>query len=517
MYEVLMNTLRTFIGSGPWRLALEVAVPVVALALIAWSSPAYREWFGRMKAAESWRGILVTIGAGLVKTLSVLILARLIIVAMVMQAQMFDFKHGKVTEANRSAVLMKWGYPHEQKELAVSFTTKRTWVTRQLLIPGENQEKNTVTSDQYWKDENLPVQAVNGVLPKVISEREEQRDVSVAQKGIEEADVQVELTADERKLGGANYTGYQDAWRLQYAVVNRHEKPVTAQLRFPLPAKTGNFNKVSIVADGKNITDRTSTSEGGIRWTMPMEPGQKSVVVIAYEGRGLEYLRYIPRRMTQSGHYMVTAILNNIPVQDIDWCIGSMPPDQKLEQVRGMPYTLTWTLDNALTSYDIGIKLPEAKQPNYHVARLLKQAPVGLILLFLILVVPRLIVGTPVGLTEIALVSTGYYLLYTLMGRLADVIPDFTVSFILSAGLLSGLVAMLRLRDKTSRMLGRQDTAGFVVLGVLYPLAVVDAERTALWMQWFYLAFLAYACVLVARFRIGPAMKDKGAPPAKEG
>jgi len=509
MYELLMNTVRTFVGSGLWRMALVVAIPLVVLSLVAWSSPAFRGWFNRVKDAGSWQGITAAIVAGIVKVMMVLVITRLIIVAMVMQAEIFEFKHGKITEANRSAVLMKWGYPHEQKELAVSFTTKRTWLTRQLLITGEKQEKNTITSDESWKDENLPVQAVDGVLPKVISVREEQKDVAVTQKGVEEADVQVEVTANERMLGGANYAGYQDAWRLQYAVVNRSEKQVTAHLRFPLPAKTGNFNKVGIVVDGKNVTEGTSTSSGEICWTMPMEPAQRSVVVISYEGRGLEYLRYIPRRMTQSGHYLVTATVANIPVKEIDWCIGSMPPDQNLDQVKGMPYKLTWTLDNALTSYDIGIKLPEPKQPNYYVAKLLKQAPMGLILLLVLLVVPRLIIGRPVGLTDVSLVLAGYYLLYTFMGRLADVIPNFTLSFVISSAVLGGLVAVLRLRDKTSRILGWQDTIAFMVLGILYPLAVVDMERTALWMQIFYIVLLAYACVLVACYRIGPAMKGK--------
>jgi len=508
MYELLMNTIRTFVGSGLWRTTLVVAIPLVVLSLVAWSSPAFRGWFNRVREAGSWQGITAAIIAGVVKVMMVLVIARMIIVAMVMQAEIFEFKHGKITEANRSAVLMKWGYPHEQNELSVGFTAKRTWLTRQLLVPGE-KDKNTITTDESWKDENLPVQAVDGVLPKVISVREEQRDVPVPQKGVEEAEVQVELTANERKLGGANYAGYQDAWKLQYTVVNRSEKRVTANLRFPLPAKTGNFNKVAIVVDGKNITDTTSTTEGEICWTMPMEPKQKAVVAISYEGRGLEYLRYIPRRMTQSGHYLVTATIANIPVKEIDWCIGSMPPDQELDKVKGMPYRLTWTLDNALTSYDIGIKLPEPKQPSYYVASLLKQAPMGLILLLVVLMVPRLIIGKPVALTEVTLVSAGYYLLYTFMGRLAEVMPSFTLSFVISAAVMSVLVAVLRLRDRDSRLLGWQDTIAFLALAVLYPLAVVDTDRTALWMQMFYVVLLIYACVLVISYRIGPALKGK--------
>ena len=510
MYETFMNTVRTFFGSGLWRTALALAVPVVVLALVAWSSPAFRKWCGRMREAGSWRSMLVAIPTGIVKLLTVLVFARLIIVAMVLQAQMFEIKHGNLTEANRSAVLMKWGYPHAQREPSASFTEERFWVTRQLIIPGVDKQKNTVIKESFWKDDYVPVQAIDGGLVPESITREQKRNVSVTQKGIEEVDVELVLTADKRELGGAYYAGYQDLWKIQVLVVNRHDKLVTAAMYFPLPAKTGKFSNVKILVDGKNIADKTSASEQGVRWTMPMEPGQKSLVVISYEGRGLEYLRYIPRQMTQRGHYRVAATITNIKPNEMDWCIGSMPPDQDIRKVTGMPYELTWTLDNTLTSYDVGIKLPEAKQPNYHVARLLTQAPVGLILLLVLLILPRIVVGRPVAVTVIALMSTGYYLLYTFMGRLADVIPYFVLPFLISAVVVSGFVAFLRLRDKSSWMLSRQDTLAFVALAVLYPLAVVDVGRTALWMQIFYLAILLYVCVLVVCFRIAPAMKGNG-------
>ena len=389
------------------------------------------------------------------------------------------------------------------------FTTKRIWVTRQLMVRGARREKNSFTSDSFWKDENVPVQVVKGVKPKVLSISEEEREVKVTQKGVEEAEVRVALTANERKLGGANYAGYQDAWTLQYTVVNRCNKPVSAHMHFPLPAKTGNFNNVHVLADGQSLADSTSASEDGIRWTIPMKAGQKSLIAISYDSRGLEYLRYIPRRMTQCGRYRFEATINNIPPKEIDWCIGSMPPDQKLDQIKGMPYKLTWTLDNALTSYDIGIKLPKAKQPNYHVSRLLRQAPVGLILLLVLLIVPRLIVGRSIPITVVGLTSAAYYLLYTFMGQLADVVPNFALSFLISTVVLCALVAFLRLRDKSSRTLAWQDTLAFATLAVLYPLAIVDLERMALCMQVLYIALLLYACVLVVCFRVVPAIKGK--------
>ncbi len=514
MYETFMTVLRAFFGRGLFLTALKFAVPVVLIALLLWASPAFRALCRSWRERGGWRGVAVAVPSAFVKALIVFILMRLIIVAMVYQAQQFEFKHGNVTDANRSAVLMKWGYPHEQREPAVTFTAQRTWVTRQLLIPGDKDtgEKDTVTTDGFWKDDNVPVQAVEGVLPRIISTREEQKEVAVEQKGIDEADIQVDVTCDQRQLGGANYTGYRDVWDMRYVVVNRADKPVKAHVHFPLPSKTGNFNNMSLAVDDRSVAERATTGEDGIRWSFPMEPGQKSAVRICYESRGLDYLRYIPRRMTQTGHYLVTAVVHKADPKRMDWCYGSMPAEQKLDEVKGDPVRLTWTLDNALTSYDIGFKMPEALQPNYHVARLLNEAPIGLILLLLIFVAPRLILGKPVELSVLGLISAAYYLLYTFMGQLADVLPSFTASFIVAALVLTAIIAFLRWRGRSSRLLTWQDTLAFVGLSVLYPLAIVDADRTAFYMQGFYLAILLYTCVLLVRFRIGPSLAGKGEP-----
>jgi len=51
-------------------------------------------------------------------------------------------------------------------------------------------------------------------------------------------------------------------------------------------------------------------------------------------------------------------------------------------------------------------------------------------------------------------------------------------------------VVTRRLRDRRSKYLSRQDTVGFLAVALLYPLAVIDVDRTAFWMQLFYLAIL---------------------------
>jgi hypothetical protein len=199
--------------------------------------------------------------------------------------------------------------------------------------------------------------------------------------------------------------------------------------------------------------------------------------------------------------------VSGVPADQLDWCIGSMPANESLKEITSSPFQLTWNLDNALTSYDIGIKLPSPPQPNYHVARLLNQAPIGLVLLLVLLTVPRIIAQQPVRLTIVGLLSAAYYLLYTFMGQLADVIPWFPVSFILAVVVLTAIVTVLSRRSDGSMLLAGQDILAFLSLAVLYPLAVIDGQRTDFWMQFFYLGILLYACALVVGYRIVPALK----------
>jgi hypothetical protein len=512
MYETLMQTLRQFFGGETLRFALLIAIALIIVGLTAWASPAFREWFKTIHSRGGWRASLVSFASGVFKLLFVFVLARVIIVAMIYQAVLFEGQHGRVTETNRSAVLMKWGYPHEQRELSVTQTEKKVWVTRQLKVSAEKEE---VKQESYWEDQEKPVQAIDGEMPTVISVSKETKELTVDQKSIYAAEVALTVKNNPRTLGGANYAGYEDSWSLKYVVANHYDKPTTAHMSFPLPARAG-FYKFSLKVDGQDMLDKASSqaapdSEAGngtaLGWTVPMPPGKEVVVEIKYDSRGLEHLRYIPAKMTQMNHYRVTATIEGIPPNHLDFPIGSMPPAEKLTEISSTPYTLHWNLDNALTDYDIGIKLPSPVQPNYYMGLLLNEAPVGLILLLLLLVVPRIIVGNLVHLTIIGLPAAGYYLLYTLTGTLATWLPNFAVTFAIAAIVLTVIIGGFRICDRRSEFLSWQDTVVFAALAILYPMVLVDMEDTQVWMQIGYVAILLYFCILVVKYRVVPAMK----------
>ncbi|MFC1462876.1 hypothetical protein ACFLQU_04640 [Verrucomicrobiota bacterium] len=499
-----MHTLRAFFGVGVLRVTLAFSLGIVVIAFAAMLSPAFREKFTQVRRRSDWPGALAGVLCGVFKFLLVFITARLLITALVFQAGLFERQHGRVTERNRSAVLMKWGYPHGQKEMSVSHTRKRVWVTRRLYVKGQPEY-----CDYFWKDEEKEPLRKEGKRPKIVGTTEEERYVPVPQKSIVAADIDIALKSVPRKLGNANYAGYEDRWNLKYTVANRSEFETKAHMSFPLPAKTGLFDDMCLRVNGTNLLQKAAVQDSRLTWSVGMPARGTNVVEVGYQSRGLEYLRYVPRRMTQTGHYRVSMSVNGIPPDKLDYPIGAMPPKEDIDRLGPSPYTLTWKLDNALTSYDIGIKLPEAEQPEYYFARLLRESPAGLIFLVLLLGLSRIMLRQPVRPELIAILGAAYGMHYTFMARLADLLPGFVWPFAISAGVMTAIVTWFRLRDREWRPIRILDCAIFLVIVALYPLAITDSDSASLWMQLLHMAALVHVCVLLVSRRAMAAPVDR--------
>jgi hypothetical protein len=492
-----MHTLRAFFGHGFLNLVLTSSIGIVIIVCAAMLTSTYRQWLARMKSDVTWRGPACGLGCGVFKFLFIFLLLRLFITGLGFQATIFERQHGRLTEKNRSAVLMKWGYPHEQKELSVSHTRKRTWVTRQLYIKGQAD-----FADSLWKDETAPPRMIKGKRPKIVATKEEIKSVSVPQKSIHSADIQVTVNDSPRKLGNANYAGYEDIWRFEYVIENKSKFPTTAHMSFQLPAKTGLFDEMALTAGNTDVLPSARVSSSSLSWDVEMPAESTIPVTIGYHSRGLEYLRYIPKRMTQTGHYRLSMTMNGIPADKLDYPIGSMPPKEDIADLKSSPYTLTWKLDNALTSYDIGVRLPDAEQPEYYFARLLRQSPMGLIFLVALLTVTRIMLRQPVRLELMAIMAVAYSLHYTFMGRLADFLPGFIWPFAISTAIMFLVIAWFRSRDNDRPIVRFFDIAIFTVVIILYPLAMADSETTSFWMQLLYLASLVHVCSLLVAGRL---------------
>ncbi len=496
MYETLMQTLRTFMGHGVLKISLLASITLMMIVLIFQTSKSFRE---KKRDISITKGIVVDLITGFFKISFILVLVRLLIVTLNYQSGMFNREHGRITEKNRRAILMKWGMPHEQKEIIVSHKRPRIWLTRQLLLKSNDKnKKDKVYSESFWKDKPLSLNAVDGQLPAVITKKETVKWIAVPQKSIISSEIDIKITNNPRRLGNANYAGYDDKWELKYNITNKSQWTTVASVFFSLPAGTGLFDNISVKVDNVDILKNTKTKNDGLIFSIKLASGETKEVFISYSSRGLEHLRYIPARMTPTPHYRITMELNNIPAAKLDYPIGSMPPLEELSEQKGKKqYTLNWTLDNALTSYDIGIKLPKAEQPEYYYAKLLSEAPVALILLIFILVITPLIYGAKIRVEVISLIAIVYCLHYTFMGHLADLMAGFLGPYIISSIVSILLIFIFRFfASDCDKYLRYTDIISFATMAIFFPLAVIDSNRTAFWMQLLYISIIIYVSII---------------------
>lgn len=539
MYRHILNYLEDVVG-GKAPYVLAGGLILVALALILMLLPPWRRAVKEARERGGWWGILL----GTIQTLLVLIVGATIVEllrgSLLLQSNEFNRSHGRVSQTNYDSVKTNWGPPHEQKELQVTH-----YITEEKIVfqykdgrQVSEEERRTITAEEAEEaaakaEEGEGGEGAAEKSSRAASDRNEKvekpirRKITirreVPQNSVVRGLVDVDVRMNYRKMGSAYYACYEDTWKLDYAVKNRGDKTTEAEFRFPMPAQQGVYDQFTIHVDGKDWADHLIYKDNAQVWTMPMKPGQEVRVQIGYASRGLEYLRYIPAAMATRESYKVTMRINpNGPrgdepargkqrfvwKDDMRPPMGSMTPQTiKDSPADGQPMILEWDLTSAATTLDMGVVLPHIKQPGYYGARLLHEAPWGLVLLAVALVVTWTLLGCETNLFSLTVLAVAYYLAYTLFAYLSDHIAAFATCFALSAAATLVLAALYLWIGWGNRFAAHQTLALMAVFTIYYPLAVVLDAYTGALVQLLYWALATYAAILAAR-RLGSARRQ---------
>ena len=344
---------------------------------------------------------------------------------------------------------------------------------------------------------------------------------AIPQNSIVRGKVDVDLRLNYRPMGSAYYTCYATAWKLDYTVKNRSKVTTDAEFRL---AQDRTYNNLAILVDGKALKTEDLMYRGGAQtWSMPMTPGQEVKVAISFDATGMDHIRYIFASMAMREDYNVTMrVLPCVQTKDepargqqqlsrrnISPAMGAMPATRIEDAAAaGEPMVLAWNLKSAATNQDVGVRLPEERSEGYlHCGRLLREAPMGIVLLVGALVISWMLLGRQTELFSLVYLAVAYYLFYTLIGYLTDVIPSFAGSFVV-AGAASLVLAGLYVWLGWGRSFAAHQTMALAAVFVIYyPLAVTSLGATSedysgLMLQILYWGLAAYAALLaVARVR----------------
>jgi hypothetical protein len=324
----------------------------------------------------------------------------------------FAFGHGRVSQANYESVENIWGGAQAQCDLSVRHTIEKEVMEE---IPREDETKPPL----YKK-----------VLKRF----------DVEQNSILSTHAEVELRSNKRQKGTAFYNGFETKFGIEYVVKNDSDLQTDASFAFPLPSNQSMFSDITILVDGKDISEDLRVSEGEIGWTAKMEPGQTWKIDIKYRTRGMEYFYFqIPApRQIKDFDLKLTAL--DLPVSQVNYPGGCIPPTEEISATPdGKGSVLEWRFNNTITTAGMGISLPQPAQPGERTSSMLAVSSYALMMLLLAVCLTFILAGKSVNLLEIALMAGSYCLMHILAASLSDSPLGFWGSYALGTALSCAL------------------------------------------------------------------------------
>ena len=164
-----------------------------------------------------------------------------------------------------------------------------------------------------------------------------------------------------------------------------------------------------------------------------MQPGEEIPVHMRYKSRGMESWRYDIPAPHEIRDFRMVMSLPEVARDRLDYPEGCLTPTEITTGSEGRGTVLTWTLDRAITTRGMGVELPGATQPGELVARVLKHAWRGAMLLLVGLVVSLLPGGVRMGLARIGVVGGAYCGQFMLLAALSDTRMGFIGALALGA------------------------------------------------------------------------------------
>jgi hypothetical protein len=543
MYRTFYQQLVDSVGRGvaPWLLISVPALLFVALQVLA--TRAWRQRLGALEEEGGWRALLAAAVANSLRLSAGLAGVGFLCLALLVQAGLYSERHGNVTQRNCDAVKSKWGVAHEQHELKARLYVYELQTcedftgggTRQVSEPAEpphtafrtgarppsdplaapplpesRAPEETADDEQVLSDETFQVDLDDKGKPKnplAVAHRVKKLvRKDAACDAIVGAKIEITLRNSPRYLGGAGYAGFEDTCCFEYVVANQGERNARAAFQFPLPGEgQGLFNRLTVKLDGQDLAPALRCVGNALCWERNLAAGARHNVEISYESRGLESFRYWPGKLREQ--YLVRMRVVGVPPERLNFPIGAMSPADDLARLFGEDYTLNWDLSRAVTNYAMGIIVPAPVQPGFEVTKILREAPLGLALLALLLVATRLLVGARVSLLAVGLVLLVHYLGYTTFVHVSDLTGSFRLAFLAGMAVPAAAGVAFWIAHDGKCFAGIQSAALHVLFTLGYPLAVYCADYTG--------ALLNAACVLLTAYVMFLAVRalPKVAPP----
>ena len=289
-----------------------------------------------------------------------------------------------------------WGAPHTQT--APIF--ERHWTTTKMV---ERIEKG---------DDGTPVRDHNGKPIKVVVEETIPHTVTETPTS---TDLDVDLRLDLRRKGLLWFPLYDNDFNGTWTY--RHtDKDENLSLIWEFPVENAVYDNFRFVVDGTDVSSQATTSNGHVRFSMPVKTGQVVVLNVGYSSRGMSEWRYQPAH--QVSRIPDFKLRMTTDFDAIDFPDFTLSPSAKTRTETG--WDLAWNFKQIVTGHGMGMVMPDRIQPGPLVAKLSFSAPISLGLFMIWITVIGIVKETRIHWMNHLFIAASFFSFHMLFGYTAD-------------------------------------------------------------------------------------------------
>ncbi len=322
--------------------------------------------------------------------------------------------------------------------------------------------------------------------------------------------IKVDLDLDHRKKGLLWFSAYAVEFTGDYTVQNPLDRKVAVTMTFPFPGKNAIFDNLKVEAPNANDLEYhidKIRSASRIVATFSLPPKGRQTLKFGYKSRGLNQWTYSfgkqSRLIKNFNLTMHTDFCN------IDFPRNSISPDKKIRNASSPGWTLNWEKESLVSTFRIGMVMPQRLNPGPLAAAMSSHAPVSLLFFFFVIFLLQVLRGIKIHPMNYFFLACSFFAFNLLFSYLVDHV-DLWLSFAISSAVSIFLVtSYLRLVVSARFALVEAGLSQFIYQ-ILFAFAHFFKGITGLSITIGAILTLAVVMRLTAKIDWEKEFKDKG-------
>ncbi len=281
---------------------------------------------------------------------------------------------------------------------------------------------------------------------------------ALSQLDAESSRVKADLALEYRQKGLLWYSVYVVNFTGSYVFRNPASEPRRLTFQLYFPSKQAIYDGLSIDVDGE---PRPFTSDSLGATVTALVAGADAVSFRAsYRSQGLERWQYqLGTDVKQTRDFALTVKTN---FREIDFPVGTLSPSAKRALDPG--WELTWRYHNLISGFQIGVEMPEKRQPGPLAGTISRFAPVSLLLFFFVMFILTTLRGIDLHPMNYFFLAAAFFAFHLLLAYLVDHISIQLAFIICSIVSVSLVASYLRLVVGSRSVIVEAGIAQFVYL-----------------------------------------------------